>query len=90
MNFSFLKSPKYGGNTKNMKFIVRKININENRLYYGDFDQKQIFQKKKVKNSFRICGVGDVFHISEMCFSPTLVSELSLKKISDDLKNIFF
>ena len=77
MNFSFLKPPKYGGNTKNMKFIVRKININENRLYYGDFDQKQIFKKK---NSFRICGVGDVFHISEIFFSLTLISELSQKK----------
>ena len=45
-----------------------KNSIHENRLYDGDFDQKQIFQKKK---TFKI-DFG--YAVSEMCFIyPTCV-----------------
>ena len=79
MNFSFLKPPKYGGNTKNMKFIVRKININENRLYYGDFDQKQIFQKKSKKFISDMWRRRCVSHIRNVFFTNTDIRTLSQK-----------
>ena len=45
-----LKPSVYGENTKKMKVHSVKKRIHENRLYYGDFDQKHIFQKKNVQN----------------------------------------
>ena len=88
-DFEWLKIVNKSVKHQKMKVHSVKKGIHENRLYHGDFDEKQIFQKKNVQNWFRICGVGDVICISDMCFSSTLMSELSLKKIWADLKNLF-
>ena len=77
-----LKPSVYGENTKKMKVHSVKKRIHENRLYYEDFDQKQIFQKKRSKLILDMRCRRCVSYIRHVFFINTDVWALSQKNLS--------